>query len=261
MENNYTYLETKFLNKKLNPAVFAKLPLETKHNLILSKIRNSKNSYKYEYKMETFKGFNEKITIICPTHGEFEQRLSSHIDGIGCSKCGGSNRKTTNEFVHDAKLVHGDTYDYSKVSYINNITKIEIICPIHGSFWQTPLKHLENQGCPKCSNSKGEIKISKCLNELNINHIEEKTFPNLLSINNKLLRLDFYIQDKRIAIEYNGQHHYEEIKGWKNQKDLSIQRANDEIKKVFCEQNGIKLIIIPYWDYDNIENIIKDELE
>lgn len=62
-----------------------------------------------------------------------------------------SRRKTTEGFIIDAKRVHGDKYDYSKVEYINNSTKVCIICPVHGEFWQTPNKHLEGRGCPKCS--------------------------------------------------------------------------------------------------------------
>ena len=62
-----------------------------------------------------------------------------------------SKRKTTEEFISEAKLVHGNKYDYSKVVYTNAKSKVTIICPIHGKFEQTSGKHLANQGCPKCS--------------------------------------------------------------------------------------------------------------
>lgn len=51
-------------------------------------------------------------------------------------------RKTTEEFIHTAKVIHGDKYDYSKVVYFNNSTKVCIICPKHGEFWQTPANHI-----------------------------------------------------------------------------------------------------------------------
>ena len=55
------------------------------------------------------------------------------------------------DFIRKAKAVHGDKYDYSKVIYVNNKTKVWIICPIHGEFWQAPDKHIKcRQGCPKC---------------------------------------------------------------------------------------------------------------
>lgn len=61
-----------------------------------------------------------------------------------------TKKKTTEEFIKESKKVHGDKYDYSKVEYSNNITKVCIVCPIHGEFWQIPKQHLRGQGCPKC---------------------------------------------------------------------------------------------------------------
>lgn len=61
-----------------------------------------------------------------------------------------SVRKTTEQFIAEAKAVHGDKYDYSKVEYKTNKDKVCIICPIHGEFWQAPSKHLSKRGCPKC---------------------------------------------------------------------------------------------------------------
>ena len=60
------------------------------------------------------------------------------------------NKLTTEEFIQRAKAVHGDKYDYSKVKYVNAYTKVCIICPQHGEFWQTPYKHLHGQGCSRC---------------------------------------------------------------------------------------------------------------
>ena len=60
-------------------------------------------------------------------------------------------RKNNNSFISDARCVHGDKYDYSKVEYINTNTKVCIICPEHGEFWQTPHSHLNGRGCPLCA--------------------------------------------------------------------------------------------------------------
>ena len=65
-----------------------------------------------------------------------------------------SERKTKEEFIKEAKAIHGDKYDYSKVKYINAATKVCIICPIHGEFWQLPQSHLNGFGCKKCSGIK-----------------------------------------------------------------------------------------------------------
>ena len=60
-------------------------------------------------------------------------------------------RKNNNDFISDARCVHGDKYDYSKVEYINANTKVCIICPEHGEFWQTPHSHLNGRGCQLCA--------------------------------------------------------------------------------------------------------------
>lgn len=62
-----------------------------------------------------------------------------------------SKKKTTEQFVQEARLVHGDKYDYSKSDYKGKDIKVVIICPVHGDFAQRPHNHLQGQGCPKCS--------------------------------------------------------------------------------------------------------------
>jgi len=59
-------------------------------------------------------------------------------------------RKTTEQFIKDAKKVHGDKYDYSLVSYVNARTNIDIICNVHGKFKQIAYTHLDGNGCNKC---------------------------------------------------------------------------------------------------------------
>lgn len=60
-------------------------------------------------------------------------------------------KKTTEEFIEEAKRIYGEQYDYSRSEYVNDSTKVCIICPKHGEFWQTPYSHLQGCGCPKCS--------------------------------------------------------------------------------------------------------------
>lgn len=68
---------------------------------------------------------------------------------------------TTEEFITKARAIHGDKYDYSKVEYVNNKTKVCIICPEHGEFWQTPNGHLGNKGCRKCGTLQATKKMQK----------------------------------------------------------------------------------------------------
>lgn len=104
----------------------------------------------YDYSKVEYKGNKVKVCIICPIHGEFWQKPNDHLMGHGCPECSGKNQKDTERFIQDARKVHGDRYDYSKVDYKNSKTKICIICPIHGEFWQSPNVHLKGSGCRKC---------------------------------------------------------------------------------------------------------------
>ena len=107
---------------------------------------------KYDYSKVNYMKNKVKILIVCKIHGEFEQIPNSHLSGHGCPKCCGVYSHTTEEWIEIAKKVHENEYDYSKVRYVNNKTKITIICKIHGPFEQTPKSHIVQQaGCNKCS--------------------------------------------------------------------------------------------------------------
>lgn len=128
---------------------------------------------KYDYSKVDYKSTKEKVCIICKEdgHGEFYQRSSNHLKGNGCPKCIKNIKLTTESFVKKSREVHGDKYDYSKVDYRNNSTKVCIICNIHNKeFYQAPSKHLEGQGCPICR----YIKSSKGL-RTNVQDIIDKS--------------------------------------------------------------------------------------
>lgn len=125
------------------------------------------NFYNYS-KSKYIKG-SEKVCIICPEHGEFWQTPHHHLHRKqGCPKCGkikqwdNRGRNCTNDFIENAKEIHNNKYDYSKVEYNKSDEKVCIICPEHGEFWQTPNKHLMKRGCPKCKNNL--IKLIKSSN-------------------------------------------------------------------------------------------------
>ena len=62
-----------------------------------------------------------------------------------------------NIFIEKARQIHNDKYDYSKVNYVNSRTKVCIICPTHGEFWQTPHNHLKGYGCAECGKEKSHL--------------------------------------------------------------------------------------------------------
>ena len=90
---------------------------------------------KYDYSKVDYKNANTKIIIICKIHGEFYKTPSKHTNSKqGCAKCSGYYIPTTDEFIENAKLIHGDRYDYSKVDYKYSNENVIITCKVHGDF-------------------------------------------------------------------------------------------------------------------------------
>jgi hypothetical protein len=106
----------------------------------------------YDYSQTIYKSSDSKVNITCPVHGEFFQSPHSHLQGIGCSKCGrDSKTDTLAGFISKANEVHANLYSYKRFVYVMSQVKGAITCSIHGDFMQTPNRHLSGQGCPKCA--------------------------------------------------------------------------------------------------------------
>lgn len=106
---------------------------------------------KYDYYMVEYLSGHEKVTIVCPKHGLFEQEASGHLSGAGCPLCADDgNRKTAQAFTENAQRVHGSRYSYAKVVYVRASDPVTITCRIHGDFWQRPHTHLAGSGCQRC---------------------------------------------------------------------------------------------------------------
>lgn len=120
---------------------------------------------RYDYSHVKYVDYRSKVCVICSKHGEFWQRPDIHLQGKGCLKCGRErtalfHSKSREQFLQEAKKVHGNKYDYSKVELVNYQTKVVIICPVHGEFTQSPTMHLQGSGCPKCGNEKVSLRMT-----------------------------------------------------------------------------------------------------
>ncbi|MCK9434645.1 MAG: hypothetical protein M0R32_07435 [Candidatus Cloacimonetes bacterium] len=108
----------------------------------------------YDYSLVDYKNCKTKVKIICKNHGVFEQSPEVHLRGTGrgCQKCAGVFMDTS-YFIERSRIMHGTKYDYSCVDYLNSVSLVNIICPIHGLFKQSANSHLKGNGCNKCSGS------------------------------------------------------------------------------------------------------------
>lgn len=233
------------------------------HKLQLSDFIDKSNkvhNYKYDYILiKNIKNIKQKIKIICPEHGVFEQRIDGHINGIGCKKCADESYIIgVEKFIEKSNNIHRNKYDYSLVykNYINQHSKIKIICPNHGIFEQNASNHTSGNGCPVCKESKGEKIIRYYLEDNNIKYIYQKIFKDC--IYKKYLFYDFYLSDLNICIEYDGEHHFEPINYFGGLTIFNEVKIKDQIKNEYCKNNNIHLIRISF--KDNINNILNQEL-
>ena len=117
----------------------------------------TRHGKKFDYSLVEYKGSQELITIICHTHGEFVQTAAQHYQSGKCPNCSIDGfRMTQEEFLTKANAVHGNFYDYSLVSLTKGFyERVEIICPVHGSFKQKAGDHSSGRGCKKCGVQRG----------------------------------------------------------------------------------------------------------
>ena len=130
----------------------------------------------------------------------------------------------------------------------------------HNSYKISCDNYFQGNRCPKCKESKGERRVREMLNTYNINYIAQKVFPNLLGIGNRNLSYDFYLPDQNLLIEYQGQYHDGMTTNQTEQQFLK-QQEHDRHKREYAEQNGIRLLEIWYWDFDNIEEILNENIK
>ena len=108
----------------------------------------------YRYDKVVYKSNNAPVIISCLEHGDFQQRPATHMLGGGCPKCAGVQKLTQNEFIERASSKHGGRYDYSQSEYVNQQTKLTVVCTAHGAFQITAGNHLSGKGCPRCVSNK-----------------------------------------------------------------------------------------------------------
>lgn len=125
------------------------------------------------------------------------------------------------------------------------------ICPLCGNSFKSYISHIANgliQSCGCKKISVGEEKIEKILISLNIKYEKQKTFSECKNFYS--LPFDFYLPDYNCCIEYDGVQHFEALGGWNTEEALQGIRYRDNIKNQYCKNNSIKLIRIPYYNYN-----------
>lgn len=244
-----------------------KTTLAERQNILYTKCLNVCNAKKYTLisNLEEIKNNTTYVKYLCPVHGKQSMRISNLINGRSCPKCADDiKRKKFNLPLYEVekRIKNAGGILLNKEDYINNDKKnLKILCPECKTPFVTFLQKFTQHGsqvCPKCSKSEsiGEKKIRHYLEEHKINFITQKWFKDCRDINP--LPFDFYLPDKNTIIEFDGRQHFGETNYFSYSYEKT--KAHDEIKNEYCKKNNIKLIRIPFWNYNKIESILQQKI-
>lgn len=215
-----------------------------------------------------YTNMHTKIKCKCKICDTIWEATPIHLlDGTGCPVCANEHRtnkrkKSQEQFVAELFKINPNIQVLGE--YKNNKTKIKVKCINCNRIWYVKAGHLlEGHGC-RCNRvSKGEDKISKCLDLYKIKYITEYRFNNCKY--KSKLPFDFYLPDYNMCIEYDGEQHYIPVTFGGITKEQAVEnlkqyQLRDDIKTIYCQDNNIKLLRIPYWEINNIEEILNKEL-
>lgn len=209
-----------------------------------------------------YSGMKKLTEFVCTIDGTIWKETPDNImrTKSGCPTCMSkfqSDRQTWSNDKYVNEIKKNCDYILPKEDYIRWNVPIEHECTKCGYSWKVaPTSVLHNPHCPSCDGSKGERKISTILDEHQIQYECQKKFDDLKHINS--LRYDFYLPTLNTLIEYDGQYHYQPII---SEETFEEGKIRDELKNDYALEHGINLIRIPYWEYDNIESILKKQLK
>lgn len=185
-----------------------------------------------------------EVNVKCNIHENVilkSNRNTLLMGSITCPECRSIKQKlkSKNNFIKKSQKIHHDYYDYSKVCYTTCMEKVEIICPNHGIFTQTPDAHLRGQKCPKCVLSYKENYIKNVLENMGIEYVFNKGHKLLINPEtNYPLRPDFFIEELNLIIEYDGISHFKSIY---NEEEFLKRKKLDILKNNLCKLYDIQI--------------------
>lgn len=213
-----------------------------------------------------YKGNKQKLAYICPKHPDkirYKNFMDLHHSGAGCPICG--NESTSEKMKHSVDFVRKKLLENNIIlldeEYNGTTAKMLCSCvhhPNHRFYASYSQVVYAGYGCGLCSGNKGEVRISKFLSNNNIFYETEKTFSELRGVRGGMLSYDFYIKDKNILVEFQGQQHEYSVEYFGGEEQFIIQKEHDKRKREFAIKNNINLIEIWYYDFNNIEKILEE---
>lgn len=203
----------------------------------------------------------DKTWFVCPLGHRWETGYGRIQAGHGCWYCGIEKHSRTQGLkpadYHALASERGFTWMGPEVK--NRKTGTEWQCK-YGHVWKAPYHGIKSgNGCSVCKESKGEKRIDRALRDWGIHFTRQKTFDACKS--QKHLPFDFYFQlgSKYFLVEYDGELHF--VNRMAGESALLKTQHHDAIKTQFAKDHNFVLIRIPYTEFNNIESILRAEIE
>lgn len=190
----------------------------------------------YVYASTVYTGGRNKVKILCKVHGEFTQIASNHLSGGGCVECQRRKASEARLLSKDTVIAsfieaHGYKYDYSEVEYLGTYSRVKILCPIHGPFYQSPSTHKTGCGCHTCNRTGFDFSAKSTLYYLEV--LDGKAYK--IGITNRSVKERFTKTDlSKIRV----------MATWEFTNGLRCYKVEQELLKTFKEHRwrGAKLL-------------------
>lgn len=207
---------------------------------------------------------NNKLEVKCQCGNKFYSTLTNlRQKKFKCTKCNTGRIDVTHSHKYVERNIDKSGCKLLN-TYKNNRSKLQIQCKC-GSVFTTSYKLFcrgQNR-CDLCSKriSKPELIMQEYLTKQNIIFVKQYKFSDLKINNRNYLRFDFAIfnldMSLKFLLELDGEYHYKNIRG---EQYLLHQQTNDEVKNNYCKEHNIKLIRIPYWEFEKMTQIILEHI-
>lgn len=213
-------------------------------------------SFGYKLISKEYLGNHKHLEVECEKGHRYSVAFAHFKNGKRCPYCQGVAKYSIDDviaYTNETNII------YVSGTYKDIDSKLNFKCD-KGHEFKTSFR-IVKRGCvcPACNVSKGEEMIANVLDKYNIEYIREHRFPDCKY--KSMLPFDFYLPKANRCIEFDGVQHFEPVSFFGGKRAFEKTKLRDEIKTNYCKDTGIGLTRIPYWDFDNIEEILINELE
>lgn len=205
-----------------------------------------------------------RIEVVCDKGHKYPTRANTIRSGKRCRKCSNKiyGEKSRIPYEQIIKAVEDSGYKLltPKEEYTVTHKKYIFQCDKgHEPYKAKMAEFLQGTRCPICNESKGEKSIVNILDKCNIKFQRQFKFDDCKLYHR--LPFDFYLPDYNLCIEYDGKQHFEIVNSWGGFDGYVSRCIRDSIKNIYCRNNNIGLLRIPYFKFDEIENILVNKLK